>query len=126
VIVAIIGSRDFDDFAIIYKSVRKLQAKYGTDLMLVSGGATGADSIAEAAASYFHVPIEVLPADWEGQGKAAGPIRNTKVVHRADQVIAFFSPGRRSPGTTDAVKKAYAANKPTFVYQAERWETFKG
>lgn len=50
------------------------------------------------------------PADWEKHGRAAGPIRNEKmlIVGTPDMVLAF--PGGR--GTADMIRKAEAAGLP--------------
>jgi len=53
------------------------------------------------------VAVQVFPADWETHGKAAGPIRNQRMLDegRPDLVVAF--PGGR--GTSDMVARAKRA-----------------
>lgn len=77
---------------------------------LIHGGARGAD---EGAAKWgWSEGLRVLEfkADWKKHGKAAGPIRNQKMIDegRPDAVIAF--PGGR--GTADMVRRAEAAGIP--------------
>jgi hypothetical protein len=74
---------------------------------LVHGAASGADSHAAAWAAKVGIEVAAYPADWRQYGKAAGPIRNRKMlaVERPDLVIAF--PG--GPGTADMVRQAKAA-----------------
>src|SRR5688572_19663246 len=43
---------------------------------LVHGGARGADRIAGDWAYLNQIQCDVVPADWDKLGKAAGPIRN--------------------------------------------------
>ena len=61
--IAVIGSRDFDDY-------ERLKAVVIPHLpaTLISGGAKGADAIAERFATKQELPIDVVPADWERYG----------------------------------------------------------
>ena len=58
---------------------------------IIHGGATGADSLAERWAKENSIPTRVFPAEWETYGRAAGPIRNTKMLEegKPDLVLAF-------------------------------------
>ena len=54
--------------------------------------------------------VEAYPADWDGDGKAAGPKRNARMVAaepRADVCVAFVLPGAR--GTWDCARRAVDA-----------------
>ena len=84
--------------------------KYGNTLPLVtiiSGGAKGADSMAEDWAIVHWCSFKEYKADWNKHGKAAGPIRNQQMLEegKPDLVVAF--PGGR--GTADMVKRAREA-----------------
>ena len=72
---------------------------------LVSGGAPGVDSDAEAWATSRHISITKFIPDWEHFGRAAGPIRNKKMAEYADAVILF--PGGK--GTASMLKEAQKA-----------------
>jgi hypothetical protein len=52
------------------------------------------------------------PADWKAHGRAAGPIRNQRMIdeHRPELVVA--APGGR--GTADMVRRARAAGIEVF------------
>lgn len=78
-----------------------------------TGGATGADRLAEEWARDRGVPFRVCPADWRKHGKAAGPIRNRLMLtlFEPDLVIAF--PG--GAGTADMVAAAKACGFPVFT-----------
>ena len=58
--------------------------------MVVSGGAQGADTVAEEAACQRGLTVLVLPADWDGLGRKVGPIRNQQIVDAADQLVTFW------------------------------------
>ncbi len=77
---------------------------------VIHGEAKGADSHAALWASVNGVTVEAYPADWKKHGRAAGPLRNARMLAegKPDLVIAF--PGGR--GTADMVRKAEAAGVP--------------
>ena len=73
---------------------------------IVHGAAPGADSLAADKAELLGFDVEAHPADWAAHGKAAGPIRNQRMLDAgAELVIAF--PGRR--GTADIVRRSHEA-----------------
>lgn len=75
---------------------------------LIHGGAKGADEgAAEWGVSEPYCKVIEFKADWKKHGKAAGPIRNQKMIDQGkpDLVIAF--PGGR--GTADMVRRATQA-----------------
>lgn len=76
---------------------------------LVHGAAVGVDRIAARLAQGWGWTVESRPADWNRNGKVAGPMRNTElIVSTADLVIAFPATVD-SPGTWDLIRKAVAA-----------------
>lgn len=75
--------------------------------VLIHGAANGADKAAAALAIGRGMDVWPYPANWKVDGKAAGPIRNQRMIDvgKPDLVIAF--PGGR--GTEDMVRRAKAA-----------------
>jgi predicted Rossmann fold nucleotide-binding protein DprA/Smf involved in DNA uptake len=97
--VAIIGSRKFTNYREFLQLMPKLDIT-----KIISGGATGADSLAHRYALDNDIAyLEFLP-DWDLYGKAAGPIRNKLIINNADHVIAFWD--GRSKGTASSIKLA--------------------
>lgn len=92
----------------------------GDTLTVIHGAARGADTMADHIARRWGVGRIKEPADWDRYGKAAGPIRNQKMIddHKPDVVYAFRSAGK-SNGTDDMVSKARAAGIPTYVVTEE-------
>lgn len=86
---------------------------------IISGGATGADALGERYAKAEKIPLTVITADWKTYGKAAGPMRNTEIVERAERVIAIWD--GKSTGTADTIRKAKAQGKEVLIiiYEAE-------
>lgn len=113
--VLVCGGRDYDDDARVWSELRGLTVNEdghpepGT--VVIHGGCpTGADAWASAWAiwnDWAPVYEQVFPADWDKNGRAAGPIRNSQMLAegKPDVVLAF--PGGR--GTADMVRKAKAA-----------------
>lgn len=77
---------------------------------VIHGGARGADEGAARWGESESVPVLAFPAAWKKHGKAAGPIRNARMIRdgKPDVVIAF--PGGR--GTADMIRQAEAAGIP--------------
>lgn len=113
--VAIVGSRNFAFPALVVQLVTNLTTKVGPEnLVIVSGGARGPDSIAEATARSLGVEVLSFPADWDGPlGKGAGHARNTDIVNASSILIAFWD--LKSTGTMDSVWKAHKAGKKVTV-----------
>lgn len=106
--VIIAGGREFQDYALLKEKCEYyLQNKLQTDtVIIVSGHATGADSLGERYASEKGLSVELHPADWQRHGRAAGPIRNEEMASVADALIAFWD--GQSRGTKNMIDTANA------------------
>jgi len=111
--IAIVGSRDFNDYSQLHYWMDRIRTLFPVD-GFVSGGAKGADSLAENYARGCKIPIEVIKPDWEKFGKAAGMIRNGEIVKAADIIVAFWD--GRSRGTKNSIDRAFNAKKTYFVF----------
>lgn len=76
---------------------------------IVSGGAKGADSLAERYAQENGLEMVIYYPDWEKHGRAAGPIRNRLIVDEADAVVAFWD--GKSRGTKSTIDLTLNKNK---------------
>ena len=75
---------------------------------IIVGDATGADEAAREWAHNNSVKCSEFKADWKTDGKAAGPLRNQRMVdYGADLCLAFPMDGSR--GTWDCVNRARKA-----------------
>lgn len=72
------GSRSFDDYQFLSASLDKLLVNQ-SDVTVVSGGARGADTLAERYAHERGYQVRVFPADWNKFGKSAGYRRNRQM-----------------------------------------------
>jgi hypothetical protein len=83
--LAIIGSRNFNDYDLLIEKVGKIENIEA----IISGGASGADALAQQYAKDNGLPILIYYPDWDGIGRAAGFIRNQQIVNKCDELIAF-------------------------------------
>lgn len=104
--LAVVGSREYAYERRVRTLVRKV-ARLNASVIILSGGARGVDTWAVDEAERVGLPTEVLPAEWDKYGRAAGMIRNAQLVKRAGKVMAFWdgvSKGTRN--TMDTASKA--------------------
>lgn len=112
--VAIIGSRTFEEYSILVNCLNKFQ-ETSKITSIVSGGARGADSLAEKYAFNYNIPFTSHLAEWEIYGKSAGFIRNEKIIKDCDCVIAFWD--GLSKGTLHSLNLANKLNiKSHIIY----------
>jgi hypothetical protein len=110
----ITGSRDWTDDDDTIRHA--LAMRYQPDIVLVQGGARGADTIAAVIWRVFGGEVETHRADWDQHGNGAGHIRNKLMVDLgADECLAFIR--NQSAGATGCAALAEKAGIPT-----KRWE----
>jgi hypothetical protein len=138
-ILAIIGSRTFDDYKLLDDTVEEYFCDYVDYIRdgyipkfskFVSGGAEGADTLGKKWVDNYNnsidpetvgaelygyslIEIEVIKPEWDKYGKRAAFIRNEKIIMLADVVLAFWD--GQSNGTRDALKWAKKYKKPSLV-----------
>ena len=114
--VLVCGGRDYKDEQRVFAELDDIGATY-----IIEGGQRtrdpetgeivgGADFFAYRYGSIRDVAGCTYGADWAKHGRAAGPIRNQRMLDegKPDLVVAF--PGGR--GTADMVRRAKAAGVP--------------
>jgi hypothetical protein len=97
----IAGGRDINDYAILLAAIE--EANF-TITEVVSGGAKGVDALGEQYAESMNLTLKIYPADWEKNGRAAGPIRNRQMAEYGDQLIAIWD--GKSRGTKNMIETA--------------------
>ena len=80
---------------------------------IMTGGASGADQIAENWAKQKGIPTTTVKPDYKKYGKAATHIRNVQLIAMSDAVLCYYASetGQRSPGTASVAMKARRQNK---------------
>lgn len=118
--VLICGSRGWKDSRPINALIAGLDVlaeAAGEELVIIHGDAkSGADKLADSLGRQWGAEVIRVPADWDRYGKAAGPIRNQRMIdeYDPDQVWAFRTYGK-SNGTDDMVARGEKAEIPTFI-----------
>lgn len=115
-VLAIIGSRDFNDYEQLSYFIRK-NVKVDNITEIVSGGARGADALAEKFAMEYHIPTTIFKPNWQKFGRPAGMIRNKDIIEKSEVVFAFWD--GISKGTANSLKLAEKAKKSIYIYQYE-------
>ena len=91
--IVVAGSRSFNDFELLKSSIDylifNLNLTPQTKLIIISGGAKGADNLGELYGKLYGYEIEIFIPDWS-IGKYAGIIRNKKMAEVADACIVFW------------------------------------
>ena len=114
--LAIVGYRHFNDYALLCREIDAWRsAQPGVVVEIISGGATGADRLAERYAKDNRLALCIYPADWKQYGKSAGPRRNAQIVQRSTHIIAFLHTD--SIGTRNTIELAFKAKKPVKVVE---------
>lgn len=101
--VLVCGGREYSDRPRLFEVLHIVHRKFGISC-IIQGGARGADRLAKVWADINHIEQIEFPADWKKHGRAAGPLRNGKMLEtgKPDVVIAF--PGGR--GTQDMLMQS--------------------
>ena len=98
--VAIIGGRDFKNYSLLKSTMSKIKGIS----CVVSGGALGADYLAEIYAKQNNIHTLIFQADWARFGRSAGPKRNKTIVQNSQLVVAFWD--GTSKGTKNTINQA--------------------
>lgn len=115
--IAIVGSRSLENKPQAVRDAIERAPFFDTDedITIVSGGASGVDTIAAHYANEKLYDTLIIEPNWQKYGPAAGPKRNTRIVDNADSVIAVWDGS--SNGTADTIKKVLDAGIPLYVEQ---------
>lgn len=97
----IAGSRDFKDWNKFIAHTEKIGWNITS---IVSGGARGVDKLGENFARAVDIPLHIMKADWEKNGKSAGYIRNGEMADYADSLVALWD--GESKGTKNMIEQA--------------------
>ena len=100
--IVIGGSRTYTDYKAFSEALDSvLSSMPQNEITILSGHCKGVDAMAERYAAEHKISIRVYPAEWNIYGRAAGPVRNRRMVEECDLVIAFWD--GRSKGTKSLI-----------------------
>lgn len=118
--LAISGSRSCGDWDLFRKNVSEAVREWNLprDTVVVSGGALGADKMAETWAKKRGYAMKIIYPDWKRHGKGAGAIRNGEIIDLATHLVAF--PSVNGSGTQDTIAKAHKKGIPVKVVYIDK------
>lgn len=105
------GPRTFTDRGAVRGSLDRFLMIH-PEAFLMMGGAPGVDEIARLYTVEIGQAHTVYPADWKSNGRRAGPLRNQQMIDegKATHLLAVKKRGEDTPGTSDMIRRATAAN----------------
>jgi hypothetical protein len=113
----IAGMRDFHHYPTLLAAIQK--CPWNID-HVVSGGATGVDSMGQLWAQESEIPCQLFPVtreQWNEFGKKAGPMRNRQMAENAEALLAIWD--GKSKGTKNMIETATAKGLHVHVYRAQ-------
>jgi len=115
--VIIAGSRNIEDYPLVAQAMQRC----GFDVTeVVCGMANGIDKLGEQWAIANNISVKEMPANWNRDGKAAGPIRNRDMAKYADAAVIIWD--GKSPGSRNMINEMIRHKKPYFVQMTESLE----
>lgn len=114
--VLVFGSRKWMKQAVVEREMKKLPP--GT--IVVHGAAPGADNIGGFVGQKLGFEVRPYPADWQTHGKAAGPIRNQKMLDKEhtkdrgffDLALCFHEDPNLGKGSADMRERILNVDPP--------------
>jgi hypothetical protein len=85
--IAVIGSRSFGNQILLEKELESIKNQID---VIISGGAMGADQLAEKWAINKNIPTLIIKPNWSEFGRSAGIVRNKQIIESCDMCIAFW------------------------------------
>ena len=118
--ILICGDRKWANRELVCKVLGEYLAA-GPIECVIEGGAPGADTYALQIAQSKGIRVSHYPADWLTYGRAAGPIRNKKMLTEGKPtlVLAFHNNIETSRGTKSMVELARRAGVPVRIISEE-------
>lgn len=134
--VLVAGSRSFTNYDVLERELTtaitsfiktEMKSKDDVEIAIVSGGANGADTLAEIYAIHHGTIMCRFPAGWGVHGKAAGFMRNRKMHEFIKQfphrLCVCFWNRESGRGTAHNFKLSADRDTPLMVYDIieDKW-----
>lgn len=118
-VIIVAGSRSFSDKSLMYKKLDHYLQRY-KEILIVHGGAKGADTCAAMYAKDRNIETKVFLPDWEKHGKKAGILRNIEMFKYASQFqnrgcVVFWD--GKSKGTKNDIELSEKYNVPLRIVE---------
>ena len=116
--ILICGCRNYTNYEKIRNYIATAKSEYPT-LIIVQGGAKGADYLAKKACIELQIECREYKAKWQKYGRSAGPKRNQQMLdeEHPELIVAFHPDIQRSKGTKDMINRAKQNNFNTQTFE---------
>ncbi len=100
------GDRNYEDSKLLFSILNELHSEHKV-IEVIHGAAKGADILGHVWAEEHGIKSTPVYADWKQFGRAAGPIRNNRMLEmQPDLVVAFHKNINDSKGTKNCLEQA--------------------
>lgn len=118
-VVIVAGSRSFSDRSLMYSKL-DYYLQNQDKVLIIHGGANGADKCAAMYAKDRNIKTKVFLPDWEKHGKKAGILRNIEMFEYASQFqdrgcVVFWD--GKSKGTKNDIELSKKYNVPLRIVE---------
>jgi SLOG family YspA-like protein len=121
----IAGGRFITDYSLLLAAIKESGFHI---TQVVSGHCRGVDRMGEWWARDMNIDLEIMDADWDRQGRKAGPLRNQAMADYAEAAILIWD--GKSRGTGDMYERAlknglkiYVKTPPTAPARSSQTKT---
>jgi hypothetical protein len=115
--IGVVGSRIFGNYQQLATTLTNMVNDGDS---LVSGGAIGADSMAQRYAKDAGMEITIFYPNYVRLGKGATFARNKAIVEHSDVVVAFYAKGKfQIGGTSNTIYWCKQLGVPYYEYEEE-------
>jgi len=126
--IGIVGSRTFNNKDVMGEVIGKVIKLEGRPTTIISGGASGADTLGSNWADENGVDKEIFKPRYndfpeKSRRWEAPKARNTTIVENSDILLAFWD--MESNGTKDSIDKANTRGVNTYIYNTNNGELTK-
>lgn len=90
--ILVCGGRDYANYSFVCETLDSAREHYG-NVVIVQGGARGADRLAKAWAVARGIPCVEIAANWDFYGKRAGSLRNQWMFDIMKPSVCVAFPG---------------------------------
>ena len=115
--IGIVGSREFQNWEQLKREIDKIIQE---DDEIISGGARGADSMAQRYAKTYGHNMQIKYPKYARYGPGATFVRNKVIVENSDIILAFYQKGKfQQGGTANTAKWARELDCPLYEFEEE-------
>ena len=113
-ILAVVGYRRFNDYKLFTQKVDEFILKHGKVAKIISGGCSGADTMAEQYAKEHGMPFQAFLPDDRIKNNSKFAKRDKEIAQECTHLLAF--PSTKGKGTQLTIGFAKELGKEVIIY----------